>query len=201
MLRNAAAALTAGGLLLAPVKAAAHPHSFLDASLAIVMSEAKVSALDVTWLFDDADTEIAVDNNDSDGNGKLDEAELKTLADRMARTSGQFGFHVHLRLDDKLLKTATVSDFRLSMRGDRLEARFRAAFTTPIDPRQHSLLIGLYDDSYWIQFSLDPARDITVGGTLPPGCRLETFKDRRTVIYELVGQKVNPTVTEIHCAK
>lgn len=194
-----AAALLACAALTTAGGAIAHPHSFLDVRLGIVMSDAEVSSFEITWLFDDVDTEIAVDNNDRDGDGKLDEQELRALADRMARTTGQFGFHLHIDIDGKRVKSAKVSDFRLSMKGDRLQAGFRASLPGKVDPRAHRLIIGLYDDSYWIQFSLDPARDISVSGSLPAGCGLETFKDRRTVIYELVGQKVHPTVTEIVC--
>lgn len=165
------------------------------------MGDTKVSALDVSWLFDDADTEIAIENNDADGNGTLDPEELKVLAGRMARTTAQFGFHIHLWIDDKRAKTLPVDDFRLAMRGQRLEARFRAVLAEPIDPRARRILVGLYDESYWIQFTLDPARDIAVTGDLPKDCRLETFKDRRTVIYEMVGQKIYPTVTEIRCGQ
>lgn len=193
--------MIAAGILLSAPAALAHPHSFLDAGLGIVVRDAKVSALDVSWLFDDADTEIAVENNDTNGNGRLDPDELQVLAGRMARTTAQFGFHIHLWVDDKPRKTLPVDDFRLAMRGQRLEARFRAALAEPIDPRTQRLLVGLYDESYWIQFTLDPARDITVTGDLPKDCRLETFKDRRTVIYEMVGQKIYPTVTEIRCGQ
>lgn len=199
---RAAAALFFGAIVLVtPQTPRAHPHAFLDVGLGIVISEAKVTALDITWLFDDADTEIAVDNNDADGDGKLDETELRSLAERMGRTTGQFGFHIHLFLDDKRLKTEPVTDFRLSMREKRLEARFRAKLAEPIDPLSRKLLIGLYDETFWIQFTLDPARDIAVEGVLPQGCRLETFRDRRTVIYEMVGQKIHPTVTEIACGQ
>lgn len=197
MRRLVAAAL---GLCLAG-PAAAHPHSYLDASLGLILAEGRITAIDVIWLFDEIDTELALDGNDKDGNGKLNEAELAELATRMQRHIATQRFHTHIRVDGKAVPLAAIDQLHLELRDKRMQARFRAPLPEPIDPRAHKAIIGLYDDSYYIQFGFDPARDLKLDGALPERCRLVTYADRTVTIYEIVGAKVHPTVTEIQCDK
>lgn len=197
MRRLAAAALLLG--LTGPV--AAHPHSYLDASLGLVLADGRIAAIEVTWLFDEIDTEIALDGNDKNGDGKLDEAELADLAARMQRHIATQQFHTHLRVDGKAVPIAGIDRLALTVRDQRMQARFRATLAEPIDPRAREVTIGLYDDSYYIQFGFDPARDLKLDGALPPGCRVLTYADRTVTIFEVVGSKVHPTVTGIECDK
>lgn len=197
MRRLAVAALVLG--LAGP--AWAHPHSYLDASLGLVMAEGRITAIEVIWLFDELDTELALDGNDKNGDGKLDEAELAELAARMQRHIATQRFHTHLRVDGKSAPLAGIDQLRLAMQDKRMQARFRATLAAPIDPRAAKATIGLYDDSYYIQFGFDPARDLKLDGTLPQGCRLVTYADRTVTIFEVPGSKVHPTVTEIECDK
>jgi ABC-type uncharacterized transport system substrate-binding protein len=197
---RAAAVLAALALGLA-APALAHPHSYLDAGLGLALVDGRLTAIDVTWLFDELDTELALDGNDKNGDGKLDEPELAALAERMQKHIATQNFHAHLRVDGKALPLTAIDKLRLAMRGQRMEARFRATLPEPLDPRARQVIIGLYDDSYYIQFGFDPARDLKLDGALPERCRLVTYADRAVTIYEIVGSKVHPTVTEIQCDK
>lgn len=200
MRRFAATKLALLGLCLAG-PAAAHPHSYLDASLGLVLVEDRITAIEVIWRFDELDTELAVDGNDKNGDGKLDEAELAELAGRMQRHIATQKFHTHIRVDGKAVPLAAIDMLRLNLQAGRLETRFRATLPAPIDPRAAKATIGLYDDSYYIQFGFDPARDLKLDGALPARCRLVTFADTTVTIFEIVGAKVHPTVTEIECDK
>ncbi|WP_162914706.1 DUF1007 family protein [Desertibaculum subflavum] len=194
--------LTAAALILALAGPAwAHPHSYLDASLGLVLADGRVAAVEVTWLFDELDTEIALDGNDKNGDGKLDAAELDDLATRMQKHIATQQFHTHLRVDGKVVPITGIDRLRLTMQDKRMRARFRATLAEPVDPRARKVTIGLYDDSYYIQFGFDPARDLKLDGALPQGCRVVTYADRTVTIFEVVGSKVHPTVTGIECDK
>lgn len=145
------------------------------------------------------DTDTAIEGNDKDGDGRLDAAELATLAERIERVIAQQHYHTHLKVDGKPAPLAGIDGLTLDLQDGRLRARFRSALVAPIDPRRQRAILGLYDDSYYIQFGFDPARDFRIDGALPAGCKLETYVDRETTLYEIVGSKVHATVTEIRC--
>ncbi|WP_372892758.1 DUF1007 family protein [Rhodosalinus sp.] len=75
-------ALTAITLASVPASAAAHPHMFVDAAVALELDEAgRVTAVEVTWTYDEFSTLMILEEMglDPDGDAVLTDAELAEL--------------------------------------------------------------------------------------------------------------------------
>ncbi len=168
-------------LLLLPLPAAAHPHVWIEATLGIETIEGKVTAFDVTWVFDDLYSELVRQDFDLDGNGRLSQEELDGLVGISAANLMEYSFFTHLKVGEEERRIIAVKEFYADVLEDGLvRYRFRVQLPQPIDPRTTPLAIGLYDESYYVDIVLPP-NDITLD--LASGCRATPRQDLVEPLY------------------
>lgn len=178
--------------VLLPLPAAAHPHVWIDATLKYVVDDGKVTALDITWVFDDLYSALVFEDFDSDGDGTLSQKELDMLVGLSAVNLMSYSFFTHLKLRGETHYVATVKEFYAEVaEGDLVLYRFRVPLPAPTDPQD--VTVGLFDDSYYVDVALAEG-EISV----PEGCRARLEPDQNEPLY--YGTYF-PTYVHLDCAK
>ena len=87
-------AIVAGALLLASAgPASVHPHVFAEARLDVVVNaDETVKSLRHLWRFDDMFSSTVLMEFDKDADLKLDDKELKDVADTVYASLGEFNY-------------------------------------------------------------------------------------------------------------
>ncbi len=159
------------GLLLsclAAAPAAAHPHVWLDATLALEMEEGKVTALAITWRFDDFYSELVRQDFDQDGDGTLSQTELDALVGVSASSLTDFSFFTHMMIDGEQPAVKAVKDFYIEDDGTQVTYRFRVPLRQPVVANETPFAVGLFDKSYYVDIALNE-QDISLSD---PSCRM-----------------------------
>jgi ABC-type uncharacterized transport system substrate-binding protein len=179
-------------LLLLPLPAAAHPHVWIDASLGYVVEDASVTALQVTWVFDDLYSALVLEDFDGDGDGTLSQQELDALVGISAVNLMAYSFFTHVKIDGEKHYVALVKEFYAEVtEEDLILYRFRVPLPAPTAPQQ--LAVGLFDDSYYVDIALAEG-DVRV----PDGCRAALQQDRNEPLY--YGSYF-PTYVHLDCSQ
>lgn len=147
-LRTFAALCLAALPLASP--AAAHPHSWIDLSVAVKFDgEGRVAGLDETWLFDETYTVYIVESFLKKHAFPKPDQGLKPIAERIMRNLHDYSYFTRARAGGEEAEIAEVSDADAKMRGRRLELRFTAHFRTPAAADGFSYAV--YDPTYYIE--------------------------------------------------
>jgi ABC-type uncharacterized transport system substrate-binding protein len=164
-------------LLLLPLPAAAHPHVWIDATLSYVVADGRVTALDVTWLFDDFYSAMVQEDFDGDGDGVLSQQELDRLVGLSAVNLSQYSFFTHVKIGSRRLNIRAVKEFYAETTDEGLTLyRFRVLLPAPAEPKD--IAVGLFDDSYYVDVWL-PEETVQA----PPGCRAVLEQDQNEPLY------------------
>ena len=164
-------------LLALPTPAAAHPHVWIDATLSYVVEGGKVTALDVTWLFDDLYSALVQEDFDGDGDGLLSQQELDALVGVSAINLMEYSFFTHVKIRSDRHNVGAVKEFYAEVNDEGLVLyRFRVPLPEPIDPQD--LAVGLFDDSYYVDVAL--AEDAVL---VPEGCQARLEQDQSEPLY------------------
>jgi len=153
---------------LATRPAAAHPHVWIDATLGLEMTDGKVTALDIVWLFDEFYSELVRGDFDQDGDGKLSQRELDALVGVSAASLSEHSFFTHLRIGDDRPLVAAVRDFYIEDDGERVSYRFRVPLRQAVDVNETPFAVGLFDDTYYVDIAVADSK-VEVPD---PACRL-----------------------------
>ena len=202
------AAIARIGLLLSTAFAAlaftasdarAHPHVWIDVSLELRFESQVLRGMRVTWVFDEYYSAFAVQDFDSNGNGKLDAEELAVL-DQGHEGLGEYSYFTHLKVGNGLalenLKVETVENFKASMMEDRLVYAFDVPLPEGLNPRESRVGVGFYDETYYIDLNVGSIRKPRIRANWPGGCEPVVLEDTDNPIY--FGM-VNPLYVQIRC--
>lgn len=164
-------------LLLLPAPAVAHPHVWIEATLGYVTEDGKVTALEITWVFDDLYSALVFEDFDNDGDGALSQKELDLLVGLSAANLMAYSFFTHPKAGSEKQAVPLVKEFYAEVtENDLILYRFRAPLAAPVAPED--LAVGLYDDSYYVDIVLTEA-DVTP----PPGCRARLEQNQGEPLY------------------
>jgi ABC-type uncharacterized transport system substrate-binding protein len=168
--------------LLVPVAVAkpalAHPHVWIDARSAVVFdSQQRVSALRLTWRFDEFYSLFAIEGLDSNSDGRLDPAELQPLAELNVTSLKEYDYFTEILADGEPLAFDDARDYSSRYEEGILSLTFEIPLAMPIDPRAARVRFRSYDPTFYI--AIEPALQdpVAFAGTPPPSCRAVVEED------------------------
>ena len=170
--RGLAAGLVFAVAAALPAGAAAHPHVWIDARSQVIFDdEQRISALRVSWRFDDFYSLAAIEGLDKDGDGQLAPAELQPLAEQYVTALQEYRYFTEILADGAALPYGTVSDYGSRYEDGILTLEFTIPLEAPVDPRRRQVAFKSYDPTFYI--AIEPALQDPVGfaGMPPPSCR------------------------------
>lgn len=160
--------------------AAAHPHVWIEASLAPVFDGGNLVAFDVTWTFDDLYSELVRMDFDQNDDGALSQNELDALVGISAANLVEFSFFTHLRIGGERPRVTRVQEFYAEEAGELILYRFRVPLPEPVDPAVTPVAVGLFDETYYVDILLIE-RDIALDPAT--GCSAHLEQDMDQPIY------------------
>ena len=146
-----------------PLAAHAHPHIFIDAGLRLVMEEGRVTAVEVTWLYDELYTLILLEDYglDPDFDLVLTPAEISQTLGFDLNWSAGFEGGLELRQGDETLTLGAPEAVSLALVGD---GQFLTTHRRPVmgASADQAVTAQVYDPDFYIAFEM--TGDMTAQG-------------------------------------
>jgi len=158
--------------------ALAHPHVWIDARSVVVFdAQQRVAALRVHWRFDEFYSLFAIEGLDSNGDGRLDPAELQPLAELNVTSLKEYGYFTEVLADGEPVAFEDARDYNSRYEEGILSLQFEIPLAAPVDPRVAKVRFRSYDPTFYI--AIEPALQdpVAFAGTPPPSCRTEVEED------------------------
>ena len=172
MARLVAVAVPALSAAVLPGAAAAHPHVWIDARSEVMFDDQqRMTALRVSWRFDEFYSLFAIEGLDKDGDGELATAELQPLAELNVTSLEEYRYFTEILADGAALAYGPVSDYGARYEDGILTLEFTIPLEAPVDPRRAQVAFKSYDPTFYI--AIEPALQdpVSLAGTPPASCR------------------------------
>lgn len=168
-------AATASAVLAISVPSApvdAHPHVWVKVQSQVLHdAKGQVTGLRHTWTFDEFYSAFAIQGLDSDGDGKLSQAELEPLAKENVASLEEFDYFTFLKADGKLEERAKPHDYRLDHAAGILTLHFTLPLKRAVDPLAQKVTFSIYDPTHFVAFDFDKDNAVMLASTAPPTCQ------------------------------
>ena len=183
------AALRAAVIWFAAVPAAAHPHVWITTETKFVAHQGAITGVRVGWTFDEMFSATLFEDFGKKF-GPKEIAELEKTAFRRTEKQNYFTF---VKVDGKLLSGLKATEFTASVDKGRVRYQFLLRFPKPVNPRETSISIIYYEDTYYIDVN---PKTVGMEGDVSLTCKGTIAEDKNTTIY--FGM-VHPQMVTLHC--
>lgn len=144
-----------------PATSVAHPHVFIDAGLRLIMEDGRVTAVEVTWIYDGLYSLVLLEDYglDEDFDLVLTEAEVNATLGFDLNWNGGFEGGLELRRGDNLLELGPPEPLSMELVG---EGQMRTTHRRPvIDLGGDEVLVAqVFDSEFYIAFEMTGAMQV-----------------------------------------
>ena len=175
MTRTATRALAAGmalgffGLVASTQPARVHPHVFAEARLDVIVNpDATVKALRHLWRFDDLFSSTVLVEFDSNGDLKLDDDELREVANTVYESLAEYNYFQIVTADGKDVAMKPPPQLMANYENDQLIIMFEAEPNAPLSLKG-KLDFGIYDPTFYTALDYTDDANMAVQD-LPASC-------------------------------
>ncbi len=142
--------------LAAPVPLAAHPHVFVDSQVGIVTEGPLVTAIRLTWTYDDFFTLFLLEDLglDPDADGVLTEGELAMLEASITDWPPDYTGDLVLTYGEEPVALADPRDHRVEVVGGRLVESHIRPLEAAVNAAQALLTVENYDPYYYVAYTM-----------------------------------------------
>ena len=167
-------ALIAAAMLGGALPAAAHPHIWVTMNADVVFNDGgEVDGINLSWTFDDAYAQMALDGLDANGDGVYSQDELAPLTKDNLDALRDYDFFTVVRFNGEKQKIGEATDYGQIYSNDKLELHFHVPLEKPVDPRKGEFALKVYDPDFFVDLEYAKDDPVTVIGTMPSSCKLE----------------------------
>jgi ABC-type uncharacterized transport system substrate-binding protein len=162
-----------------PHSAGAHPHVWIDARSQVIFDDQqRISALRVSWRFDEFYSLFAIEGLDQNGDGDLDSDELRPLAELNVTSLKEYRYFTQILADGAELAYGPVSEYGSRYEDGILTLEFVIPLEAPVDPRRAEVSFKSYDPTFYI--AIEPAlqEPVSFAGSPPPACAVVVEEGR-----------------------
>jgi ABC-type uncharacterized transport system substrate-binding protein len=180
-----------------PAHVAAHPHVWIDAVVTFVFSDRHLVGLRHRWKFDEFFGSFVIEENDVDGDGAFDAAEISAIRESAFSSLREYDYFTHLRVNGAKLPLDEASGFTARIEDGVLVYEFTMHLPAPVDPVEVALAASVYDVEYYVEVLLDRYDPVRFEGIPSGGCTYDIREDTENPIY--YGM-VYPLAITVNCA-
>lgn len=171
--RWAAPAALIASLAAAAGPAAAHPHVWIEMRSDVVFNDqGQVTALNLTWTFDDAYAQMALDGLDTNGDGVYSPSEIEPLTKENIASLKDYDYFTVMRFNGEKQALGEVTEFGQIWSNDKLQLHLQVPLKTPVDPTKGEFVAKVYDPDFFIAIDYVKDEPVTVIGAMPKSCDL-----------------------------
>lgn len=163
--------------LLAAAGASAHPHVFIDNRMTVQFENGTLKGVAVRWQFDKMFTSIMLADFKPKADGTFAPTTAADLKAGAFDNLVNYHYFLAFQLGGKAIPKFRVESFVPSMAdASTLVYSFFVPLAIPVTGAEQTVRITVYDDSYYVAFTLMHLEDITVTGDDGVSCRLSIEK-------------------------
>jgi len=152
-------------ILCLPILSLAHPHLFIDAKLDFTIKNNKIETLQVTWVFDDMNSQILMMDYDTNRDKKFSKKESQRFKKNYYGTLSKNKPFTHIKVDGKKVALSKYrSAFDMAYKKNLLIIRFTIDFKKI--RQKKSMDIVFWDKENYTAFAIEPEYVTFKGKTL-----------------------------------
>jgi ABC-type uncharacterized transport system substrate-binding protein len=154
---------------LAPHCAWAHPHSFVECSVAFVMDQKGLAGFRQQWVLDEMTTVAVLDAIGRHHGGALTSREREEVRNLSAKSLKAFHYFTSVRINGADFPVNAVADFSAELKDDKLIYEFLVPCAVPAVPgKPQQVEMAVYDESFYsyVNYATDD------------GCGIDPSKDK-----------------------
>jgi ABC-type uncharacterized transport system substrate-binding protein len=194
--RCVARILIFAALCIPSIRAMAHPHVWISYAVTTQTKDHKLIAISETWVFSKGfPVSLAGDFSDAPKSGPFDAKHTAMIYDQAFSALKNTGYFTHVYVDGKAVELAEAKNFSAATEDHRMVYRFLVPLKTPIDIRRAPVEIGVWDDTFFVDFQGATAQPVALDAALRT-CKIATFEDKDHPIF---GGSIIPTASKISC--
>lgn len=176
--------------------AAAHPHVWIRFSARVQMQGTSVISIAQTWRFSEGFPVQLVGIDTLPDNGPLDAKQTAIFREQAFSSLAGAQYFSHLFVDGEAQRLGDPAGFRVSVDHGKLVYTFTLTLKKTVDVSAHKVSLGIWDDSFFVDYEPDGANAVTIEGHASPSCAAKPFQDRAHPIFNGI---VVPQATAISC--
>lgn len=166
-------------LLLPSFILSAHPHTFIDTQMRIVLEGESLKGLEITWYFDPMFTGSILHDFDTNSDRKFGQAEVQEIRAYAFSNLVNYDYFTFIEVGDNTYVPEVIESFTAYMDGKTLVYRFFTPFDIPVPPE--GLKIAIYDDTFFCDILYHEESPVVIDGDTP--AEWEIVENRNKEIY------------------
>jgi ABC-type uncharacterized transport system substrate-binding protein len=171
------AATLAGGLLLAPIAAWAHPHIFVEARLEVLAGpDGNVQELRNVWRFDEVFSSSVLMDFDKNTNLKLDPDELKEVGKTVRDSLADYDYYTNLTLNGKAIKVNKPDIINVDYQEGQLLMFFAVKPSETMPLKGNKLSFGIYDPTLYTSIDFPTDKELVTEGAAFKDCKQQVVR-------------------------
>jgi len=172
--------LLAALLAVAPALAAvAHPHVFIDSRITLSFEQGMFQGIGLQWTFDPMFSAMILGDYDPGHTGRFDTAHAAALKEGAFDNLVNYHYFVAIWLGGKPLRKLVIQEFTPSVQEKgRLVYNFFIPVKIPVTVEDKTVLLTVYDDSYYVAFDILRVENVTVQSGPNIACDLSVQKTK-----------------------
>ncbi|GAB7527288.1 DUF1007 family protein [Paraburkholderia sp. 2C] len=182
--------------LLVSGTVAAHPHVWIRFTARVQMRGTHVISIAESWRFSEGFPVQLVGIDALPDNGPLDAKQTAIFREQAFSSLAGTQYFTHLFADGEALGLGEPAGFRVSVEHGKLVYTFMLPLKKPVDVKAHSVSLGIWDDSFFVDYEPDGVNPVTIEGNAASTCNAKPFADRAHPIFNGI---VVPQAMAISC--
>ena len=152
--------------LSAPGAANAHPHVFIDARVTFQFNDNSLQGFWAEWAFDELFTSMIVLDFGAPRQGSFSDSLIQEIHDGAFSNLQFYDYFTYVIADGKSHATDSIEQFSAFMRNHRIVYRFFVPFRHPLDNRERTLRVRMYDHTFFTDIAFERQRPVLVESDL-----------------------------------
>ena len=167
-------------LVLAPaVTAGAHPHVFVANRTTVTFDQGMLQGINFQWTFDPMFSAMILGDYDPAHTGRFDAVGAAALKAGAFDNLVNYHYFIAIWVGGKPVRKLAIEKFTPSVADNgRLVYRFSVPLKLPVAPSEQTVLLTVYDDSYYVAFDILHTQDVTVQSGPDVTCDLSVQKTK-----------------------
>ncbi|CAG9221272.1 ABC-type uncharacterized transport system, substrate-binding protein [Paraburkholderia sabiae] len=176
--------------------AAAHPHVWIRYTAHVQMQGKAVIAIAETWRFSEGFPVQLVGIDTLPDNGPLDAKQTAIFREQAFSSLAGAQYFTRLYADGDAQPLGDPTGFRVSIDHGKLVYTFTLPLKKPVDVTSHKISLGIWDESFFVDYEPDGANAISIDGRAASTCTAKPFQDHAHPIFNGI---VVPQATALSC--
>ena len=157
----------------------AHPHVFIANRMTLAFDQGLFQGINFQWTFDPMFSAMILGDYDPGHTGRFDAAHAEALKEGAFDNLVNYHYFIALWVGGKPVKKFAIQKFTPSVADKgRLVYSFFVPVKLPLTAEDQTVLLTVYDDTYYVAFDILHVQDVTVASGPDVACDLSVQKTK-----------------------